>query len=61
MIKVIKRLMARMLSTKDLTDELVKRGVSVCYVNPYVKYAVKVKGINVMKGTGPAILIENID
>lgn len=61
-MKVIKRLMARMLSTKDLTDELVKRGgVSVCYVNPYVKYSVKVKGIDVMKGTGPAILIENID
>lgn len=49
-------------STKELTDELIKRGgIKVFYVDPYEPYAISVNGKLKNEGTGPATLIVNID
>lgn len=48
-------------STKELTDELIKRGgVQVFYAKPHEEYKIVVGG-DEYKSKGPAILIENID
>lgn len=48
-------------STRELTEELIKRGgIQAFYAEPYEDYKIVV-GDKEHKAKGPAILIENID
>lgn len=58
----IKRMLLKLFSTRELTDELVKRGgITAHYVDPYIKYQIKVDNATVKNDIGPCIIIENID
>lgn len=49
-------------STKELTDELIKRGgIATAYIDPYEPFAVYIDGKVRIQETGPAILIINQD
>lgn len=49
-------------STKELTDELIKRGgIETTYIDPYTPFAIYVDGKVRIQETGPAILLINQD